>query len=103
MKVAMTQTDSKVLPPLWFYDDFPGEWEHLDPKTQDTLTAFFEQLQTNPYDPSIIQRSEKLGEYYATPVDSLIVFWKIAYKQDEVEATHPDSIHVLAVERGSGR
>jgi hypothetical protein len=96
----MTQTANRTVPPIKFYEDFPEEWERFDPETSEALSSFIERLQVNPYDANIIERSEKLGGYYATPVGPLIVFWKIAYKQGE---TQPDSIHILAVERANGR
>ncbi|MGB2605932.1 MAG: hypothetical protein WBC78_20175 [Candidatus Sulfotelmatobacter sp.] len=103
----MTQTDSKIVPTLTFYKDFPEEWERFSPEMLDALSAFFERLQSNPYDPSIIERSEKLGGYYGTPVGPLIVFWKVANKRGETGSlglvTQPDSIHILAVERANGR
>jgi hypothetical protein len=101
----MTQTDSKIVPTLQFYADFPTEWERFDPEMRDAFGSFLERLQANPYDPSIIERSEKLGGYYGTPVGSLIVFWKVVHKRGETESlvTQPDSIHILAVERVNGR
>jgi hypothetical protein len=93
------QSENRARPTLRLYADFPEDWGRFDAKTREDIGAFLEHLQENPFDPSIIEKSEKHGEYYATRSGSVIVYWKLARRAGltQSELASPDAIHILAV------
>jgi len=95
----LTQIEHNTIPPLTFYADFPDDWERFDKRTRAGLGSFLKHLQSNPFDPMIAAMSEKSGGYTATRVGPVVVYWKLAHKNESSESAValPDAIYVLAV------
>jgi mRNA-degrading endonuclease RelE of RelBE toxin-antitoxin system len=95
----LTQTENNLLPTLTFYADFPEDWERFDDRIKKDIGGFLQHLQADPFDPRITEISEKNGGYYATRIGPVVVYWKLARREDSIEGVlaPPDSIYVLAV------
>ena len=95
----MTQTESNLLPTLKFYADFPEDWDRFDEKVRKDISGFLKHVQSDPFDPRITGMSEKNGGYYATRIGPVVVYWKLARREDSIESVlaPPDAIYVLAV------
>jgi len=95
----LTQTEQSFVPKLTFYADFPEDWERFDDKTRTGIGSFLKRLQSDPFDPTIAAVSEKNGGYYATRIGHVVVYWKLALKDETFEnaIVRPDAIYVLAV------
>ncbi len=95
----MTQTEDNLLPTLKFYADFPEDWDRFDDKVRKDISGFLKHLQSDPFDPRITEMSEKNGGYYATRIGPVVVYWKLARREDSIESVlaPPDAIYVLAV------
>jgi len=95
----MPSTGGNLIP-INIYEGFLKEWSDFDDEAQDKFKSFLERLQTNPYDPNIIESSQKRGEYYASRVGPLVVYWKLDRNKNTHESIEakPDAIHILAVE-----
>ena len=88
-----------MLPTLKFYTDFPEDWDRFDDKVRKDISGFLKHIQTQPFDPRITEMSEKNGGYYATRIGPVVVYWKLARREDSIESVlaPPDAIYVLAV------
>lgn len=84
---------------MTFYADFPEDWERFDDRIKKDIGGFLQHLQADPFDPRITEISEKNGGYYATRIGPVVVYWKLARREDSIEGVlaPPDSIYVLAV------
>lgn len=95
----MKQTEHNFVPTLTFPADFADDWERFDDKTRTGIGNFLKRLQADPFDPTIAAMSEKNGGYYATRLGPVVIYWKLARKNESFEnaLAPPDAIYVLAV------
>ncbi len=91
----MTQTENNLLPTLKFYADFPEDWDRFDDKVRKDISGFLKHLQSDPFDPRITEMSEKNGGYYATRIGPVVVYWKLARREDSIESGN-DRAHAHA-------
>ena|ERR1700691_5047968 len=84
--------------------DVVGEFESLSLTERDLLLSFVQELQINPFAPSLIEASTARGDFFASSLSKdFYVYWSLAGRGQGLDLNGPLTISILGFGRKAVR